>query len=104
MRAADEPAVSELVLESFRASVAGSYSADGVTEFERLAAPEQFATRARRDHDVLLAEADGRLIGMIAIREKRHIAMLFVEPGRRGSVSSKQRPPSAGRTLRRCAS
>jgi GNAT superfamily N-acetyltransferase len=70
--------VSALVLLSFEEFIRPEYDEQGVTEFRRYAEPAAIRQRIARDHFVMVAEADGRLAGMIEIREGNHVGLLFV--------------------------
>ena len=79
MRPGEENDVCSLVARVFGTFVAPQYTQEGVDEFLRYAEPEAMAARARANHFVLLAEMDGRLVGMIEVRNCDHISLLFVE-------------------------
>lgn len=67
-----------LVRRVFDRFEALEYSSQGVDEFYRFADPESMRLRAG-NHFCLVAETDGKLVGMIEIRTCNHIALLFVD-------------------------
>lgn len=83
---ADLPHVSALCLDAFMLAVAPSLSAQGVETFVRVASVEAFAERRQGDNLMLVCEADGRITGLVELKQGRHMAMLFVAPSwqRRG--------------------
>lgn len=83
---ADLPHVSALCLDAFMLAVAPSLSAQGVETFVRVASVEAFAERRQGDNLMLVSEADGRITGLVELKQGRHMAMLFVAPNwqRRG--------------------
>lgn len=74
----EEVAVSELLLTTFHRFVAPGYAPEGITEFERLARPEAIAERARSGHLVLVAVEGPDPVGVIEVRDNRHLSLLFV--------------------------
>lgn len=83
---ADLPHVSALCLDAFMLAVAPSLSAQGVETFVRVASVEAFAERSQGDNLMLVSEADGRITGLVELKQGRYMAMLFVAPNwqRRG--------------------
>jgi GNAT superfamily N-acetyltransferase len=79
MRDGEEGAVCELVHHVFDISVAPLYRKGGQRNFKKYADPEEMSARVRSDHFVLLALADGDVIGMIEMRHHQHLSLLFVE-------------------------
>lgn len=71
-------AVSELAMEVFNQFVGASYSPAGQQEFLSYAAPGAIRERQRSGHLTLVAEVEGRLAGMLHLRNGNHVAMLFV--------------------------
>lgn len=80
----DLPAISAVCLAAFTAAVAPSLSAAGIATFGSVAAAEAFGARLQGDNHILVAEQDGRVVGVIELKEGRHLAMLFVDPGYQG--------------------
>ena len=75
---AEIAAAALLAIEVFDEFVAPLYSHEGREEFHRYAAVEALQLRSRGDHLTLIAERGGRVIGMLHLRQWRHVAMLFV--------------------------
>ena len=67
-----------LATEVFDEFIAPLYSHGGREEFHRYAASEALQQRSRGDHLTLIAESGGRVVGMLHLRQCRHVAMLFV--------------------------
>lgn len=80
MNPADASEVSRMVLAAFRESIAGELSEEGVHAFCELASPEAFSKRLTEDNLMFVFEAQGRILGMIELKQGRHLAMLFVSP------------------------
>lgn len=93
--------VSRMVVDSFRHCVAPNLPPEGVDTFVQIASEEAFAERMAGANLLWVYETDGEIPGMIELRERRHIAMLFVAP-------AKQRlgigQALVQRALRRCTS
>jgi predicted GNAT family N-acyltransferase len=83
-RGGEEPEVCALVARVFNRFVAPDFSQDGVDEFLRYARPDALSERSKKDHVVLVGEEKGQLIGVLEVRQYRHIALLFVELQGRG--------------------
>jgi GNAT superfamily N-acetyltransferase len=81
LRDDETEAVSRLACDVFEEFVAPSYSLEGRTEFRSYATPEALRERNRVDHLTLVAEAAGRLVGMLHLKQGRHVALLFVRGG-----------------------
>ena len=81
-------AVSSLAREVFDRFVAPHYQTEGVAEFHRYASAEALSQRHKSGHITLVAEHTGELVGMLHLREPRHISMLFVQSSRqRGGIA-----------------
>lgn len=81
-------AVSSLAREVFDQFVAPHYQTEGVAEFHRYASVEALSQRHKSGHITLVAEHSGELVGMLHLREPRHVAMLFVQSSRqRGGIA-----------------
>lgn len=66
----------------FDAFVRDDFRPEGVAEFYRAARDRVFHDPP--DHVILVAESDGRIVGMIDVKESNHISLFFVEPARMG--------------------
>jgi GNAT superfamily N-acetyltransferase len=71
--------VVNLVWEVFAEFVAPGYSEEGIAEFKKFVRAETLETRLAAGNIILLAESEKRLVGVIEVRENRHIALFFVE-------------------------
>jgi RluA family pseudouridine synthase len=72
-------AVAALARRVFDSCVASGASPAGRRAFRAYARPVRILERLDRGHRILVAEREGRLAGMIEVRDDTHIAMLFVE-------------------------
>lgn len=76
----DVAAVSAVCMASFSYSVADTVSAEGRETFAKIAAREALLKRMQDAHLLLVAESDGKVNGVIELRDGHHIVMLFVQP------------------------
>jgi ribosomal protein S18 acetylase RimI-like enzyme len=72
----DASALARRVFDEF---VATQYSVEGQEEFRRYSSPRAMRKRHGDGYLAFAAERDGRLIGMLQLRDGEHITMLFVE-------------------------
>jgi RluA family pseudouridine synthase len=79
MAVGEAGAVAALARRVFDTCVASGVSTAGRRSFLAYARPVRILERIDRGHRVLVAEMEGRLVGMIEVRDQAHIAMLFVE-------------------------
>ncbi|KAF1016845.1 MAG: Mycothiol acetyltransferase [Stenotrophomonas maltophilia] len=80
----DVTAISAICVAAFSNAVAPSLSAQGVATFMQAATAGAFAERLQGDNHILVAEQEGRVVGVIELKEGRHLAMLFVDPACQG--------------------
>lgn len=80
MKQGDIYDVSRVAIASFSNAVASELSREGVETFLKLAAPEAFAQRMNEDNTMFVYEDHGETVGIIELKEGRHVAMLFVDP------------------------
>lgn len=73
----DVEAVSATCMASFLRSVAGTLSEEGISTFSNIAASSAFLDRMKGDNLMLVAEKDGKIEGVIELKEGRHVAMLL---------------------------
>ncbi len=90
MFAGEEDAICELVLRSFLQAVAPGFSGDGIAEFRKHADAEAMAARCENGNIVLVAERDYEPVGMIEVRDEKHICLFFVDPNEQGQGIGKQ--------------
>ena len=79
MQSGEEKAVCELVARVWDEFVAPQCSQEGLQEFMRYVAPELLRNRSESDHFVLLAVLEDELVGMVEVRQNRHLSLLFVD-------------------------
>jgi GNAT superfamily N-acetyltransferase len=82
MAAGEEQAVYALVMRGFDELVRIDCTEEGAAEFTR--AVRAFVIERQPGHQVTVAESDGRLLGMIDVRDMSHVCLFFVESGDRG--------------------
>ena len=80
MQLGEENQVIALVSRVFYQFVAPLYSDEGVREFMKYIKASTLAERIQGNNFVLIAELHNEIIGIIEIRENRHIALFFVAP------------------------
>ena len=68
-----------LVLRVFDRYVAPLFAPEGVAEFYKHANPEAMAERLQSGNLISAAFSDGRLVGLVEIREFSHVSLLFVD-------------------------
>ena len=74
----DATEVSALVLSGFDAYIAPEYTSQGIAEFRKYAETAALVDRANHEHFVVIAKHDDILAGMIEMRQKNHVSLLFV--------------------------
>jgi ribosomal protein S18 acetylase RimI-like enzyme len=79
MKPNEVDAVSDLVLRSFSSFVAPSYSDEGRMTFSKFAQPQKIAERDCCGHFTIVAEIEGKVVGMVQVRRPSHVLMLFVD-------------------------
>ncbi|WP_415888044.1 GNAT family N-acetyltransferase [Neptuniibacter sp. QD37_6] len=81
MKKGDIEGVSQVCLDAFSDSVAGSLSDEGIATFTAISSADAFAERMKADNRMLVAEGkNGEILGVVELKEGHHIAMLFVTP------------------------
>jgi len=82
MASGEERAVLDLVMRGFDELVRPDFSDEGVSEFTRAATA--FVLERPAGHHITVAEGDGKLVGMIDVRDGSHICLFFVDADSRG--------------------
>lgn len=77
----DLPHASTVCLDAFMQAVAPALSAQGIETFAKGAAPLAFAERMQGDNLILVCVVEGVIVGLVELKEGRHVAMLFIAPG-----------------------
>jgi len=78
MEEKDVKPVSAICMASFLRSVADTLSQEGISTFSNIAATNAFLDRMKGDNLMLVAENNGKIEGVIELKEGRHVAMLFI--------------------------
>jgi predicted N-acetyltransferase YhbS len=76
-------AISALTREVFDEHVSPTFEPEGIAEMHRHLAPEAIAERAKT-HETLVAWQGTMPVGVVEVRESRHISMLFVRTSHMG--------------------
>jgi GNAT superfamily N-acetyltransferase len=79
MRPEQARTASDLIARVFRVFVAPLFTAEGQREFLAYTGPERMAARLGRNHRALVAVAGRRIVGIIEVRGRSHVSLLFVE-------------------------
>jgi GNAT superfamily N-acetyltransferase len=82
MVAGEEHEVLALVMRGFDELVRPDFSDEGVAEFTRAA--RSFVVERPPGHLIFVAERDGRIVGMVDVRDSSHVSLFFVEQSERG--------------------
>jgi len=91
MREGEEEGVSQLVEEVFDSLVAPDLVAEGVVEFKRHITPGVLRGKVTDESTFILTAKDDRdMVGVIAVRENRHIFLFFVREGYQGMGIAKE--------------
>jgi GNAT superfamily N-acetyltransferase len=78
----EEQAILALVMRGFDELVRPDFSSEGAAEFARAA--RAFVIARPAGHRITVAEHDGRIVGMIDLRDSSHVCLFFVESSDRG--------------------
>jgi GNAT superfamily N-acetyltransferase len=84
MRPGEETAACALVKSVFDQHVASDLGPEGIAEFFRFANPQAMAARSDPEQVLLVALHDGQIVGVLEVRSRSHLALLFVSLKRRG--------------------
>jgi len=77
---AEVPEVCKLVEKVFMQFEAPEYSAEGIIEFMKYIRPEAVRERQLGGlHFILRCRADGKIVGVIEVRNLDHVCLLFVD-------------------------
>lgn len=78
IRRGEEEEIFSMIERGFNAFVQDDFSQEGVVEFHR--AIRDMVFNHPPGHFILVAESPGGIVGMIDVKEDRHISIFFVEP------------------------
>lgn len=79
IRQSELVAVCNLVARTFNEFIAPEFSEQGIDEFFKYSNPRDFEKRSESGYSSMLAEYDDRIAGMIELKGRSHISMLYVE-------------------------
>jgi ribosomal protein S18 acetylase RimI-like enzyme len=79
MKPGEESEVFDLIFRTFSEFIAPHYSRAGILAFLKYIRPGSLLERLQKEHFVLLAIAQRKIIGIIEVRGNRHISLLFVD-------------------------
>ncbi len=79
-RPGDEADAAALAAVNFERSIRDCFTEEGCAVFLAYILPAEIAGRQRGECQMLVAEAEEGLVGVLELREFRHISMLFVAP------------------------
>jgi predicted N-acetyltransferase YhbS len=80
MDESDAEAVSNLIQRTFHHFIADTYKARGKRYFLRHTSKSAMLRRKRENQLIVVAETGNTVSGIIAVRRKNHISLLFVAP------------------------
>lgn len=78
MEPGEEEEVARLIEEVFDKYVGSGYSEQGIKEFKNYIKPEFLLRRTEEQSEVLLAKDQEKIIGVIELKSRTHISLLFV--------------------------
>jgi GNAT superfamily N-acetyltransferase len=79
MRPGEEAEICDLVISVFGEFIGYRYPPEGVREFFQYAEPSLLRERFLSHHFTLVATQNGRIAGMIEVRDESHICLFFVD-------------------------
>jgi GNAT superfamily N-acetyltransferase len=74
-----EVAISDFIRRVYDEFVAGDYSEEGNRVFYDWIEPSKMADRQRRQNTLLVAMVDSEIVGMVEMRDRNIISLLFVD-------------------------
>ena len=80
LRNSDAAAVTQLAERCFEDSIRPFYTEEGCLLFHTYVLPVQILERSSSGALILVAEEEKEITGVVELREKNHISMLFVSP------------------------
>ncbi|MBP1664352.1 MAG: hypothetical protein H6Q19_1492 [Bacteroidetes bacterium] len=75
----DENEISQLIKSVYDDFVSIDYSVEGNNTFYEWIKPENIKSRQREERNMFVARSDGKIVGVIEIRNNNHISLLFVD-------------------------
>ena len=80
MSAEDVNAAFSVIKTAFEQFVAPGYAREGILEFYKFANPLAISRRLQESLLLSAKMSDGRIVGMIEVKNLNHISLLFVHP------------------------
>jgi GNAT superfamily N-acetyltransferase len=77
---ADVDEINEICQTAFINSVATTLTDQGINTFAEISSAQSFTKRMQQDNQLLVCENNSGLLGVIELKEGRHITMFFVRP------------------------
>lgn len=84
MKRGEEQEVLKLIRSTFDKTVAAFYSIEGQKEFYRYIDHDAFLKRQGLGHETYVVKDGMKIVGVLEVRNSRHIALLFVDDSCRG--------------------
>jgi GNAT superfamily N-acetyltransferase len=79
MRPGEENEIHELIAGVFNEFIGCHYPPEGVREFFDYIGPSSLRERFLSNHFTLVAIQDGRIVGVIEVRDQSHVCLFFVD-------------------------
>ena len=84
MQPGEEAEVINLVSRVFDEFVAPEYGAEGIAEFYKYLRQDALSDRLQDGSQIVLAEFDDRIVGVVEMHTDGHVALLFVDKSYQG--------------------
>lgn len=75
----DENEINQLIKTVYDEFVSIDYSAEGNKTFYEWIHPEKIKSRQQGERNIIVAKSNGKIVGVIEIRNNNHISLLFVD-------------------------
>lgn len=75
----DVPRICQLIIDSFNLFIGEGYSEEGKEEFYRFVNPYAVRKRMEMDNQMIVAQINEEIVGVIDRRENNHISLFFVD-------------------------
>ncbi len=76
----DEAVLSLMIRRAFEIYIAPDYSDEGLRTFREFTEPDAILRRFQNGDVILCYREEGRIVGVLDVREGNHICQFFVEP------------------------
>ncbi len=74
----EEKEISEMISTVFHKYIAADYCNEGIQEFTKYIEPKLILKRFNEGNILITAKHEGKIVGAVAIQDKKHISLLFV--------------------------